>query len=272
MSQSILPISDNFNTFGTNPAWSALAASNPVVASILHTDPPGLGELTAPGCSINIATPVEVPLVDDLITLELDFGEIVSSASKKGIIQVTHPQIVGIIADLSFNGGSEFDVNVALSTSMSILASTFFANIGLNYPADSATFFADGFIIFAALSFGPTNPLDPGFAGSCSISNYSFTVPSASGADIEYTGEGGVELDSDISAMFFSSNHYIGEGGVIIGSIGAANLVLSADVSGIYTLVPGRHFDRIYTRNVNPDDTADVAIPTPFGKTGFFSG
>ncbi len=66
-------------------------------------------------------------------------------------------------------------------------------------------------------------------------------------ADIEITGSGGFEMGSNI----------------------ATPIVLSADISGIYTLVLNQHFDRVYTRNSDADDTTDVAIPTPFGKSAF---
>lgn len=63
-----------------------------------------------------------------------------------------------------------------------------------------------------------------------------------------------------------------GSGGVLVGSVGTGDtsIVMSKDPSGMYTLVPDQHFDRVYTRNVDPDDTTDVAIPTPFAKTGYF--
>jgi hypothetical protein len=62
-----------------------------------------------------------------------------------------------------------------------------------------------------------------------------------------------------------------GSGGVLVGAVsGSTPAVLSADVSGMYTLIPDRHFDRIYTKNTDPAQTTDVAIPTPFAKTGYF--
>jgi hypothetical protein len=50
---------------------------------------------------------------------------------------------------------------------------------------------------------------------------------------------------------------------------GAATIVLAADPSGIYTLVPGKTNDTLYDRDVTPVGTIDVKIPDPFLKTGF---
>ena len=66
--------------------------------------------------------------------------------------------------------------------------------------------------------------------------------------ELEMTGSGGMEIDSSLGAI----------------------IVLSADSSGMYTIVPGQHFDRVYTRISDPAETEDVAIPTPFAKTGYF--
>jgi hypothetical protein len=93
------------------------------------------------------------------------------------------------------------------------------------------------------------------------IANISLT---ASGG-LEITGDGGIEVNSA-----YISPDIIGDGGVEMA--GAAVLVLSADASGIYEFIVGQHFDRIYTRNVAPDDTADIAMPPQFGKSGFFTG
>jgi len=48
---------------------------------------------------------------------------------------------------------------------------------------------------------------------------------------------------------------------------GAALIVFMIDPSGIYTIVPGRHYDTIYERL--DVDTRDVAIPEPYGITGY---
>jgi hypothetical protein len=84
--------------------------------------------------------------------------------------------------------------------------------------------------------------------------------------DIEITGDGGYELGNEGSIV-----DYVGVGGIEIGQGDVDTpLVVSADVSGMYTLVPGRRFDRVYSRNTDPDQTQDVAIPTPYVKTGYF--
>lgn len=106
--------------------------------------------------------------------------------------------------------------------------------------------------------------------------SFQFHVPDSSSpaADIEVTGEGGVlvsgEADVESSGMPLIIT---GSGGVLVGSGGGSTpAVLSKDPSGMYTLIPDRHFDRVYTRNSAADDTTDVAIPTPFAKTGYFGG
>jgi hypothetical protein len=40
-----------------------------------------------------------------------------------------------------------------------------------------------------------------------------------------------------------------------------------SDPSGIYTLIPGQKFDRLYNRA--GDEYVDVTIPNPFVKLGF---
>lgn len=77
-----------------------------------------------------------------------------------------------------------------------------------------------------------------------------------------YTGEGGVEVNSS-----YINPDITGSGGVEVA--GAPQTVLSTDCTGIYTLIVGQHFDRIYSRNTDPAQTDDVKIPDPFGKSGF---
>jgi hypothetical protein len=97
--------------------------------------------------------------------------------------------------------------------------------------------------------------------------------PITPAADIELTGSGGIELggeaDIEVSPMVVIT----GSGGFELGNGGLDTpTVLSADSSGIYTLIAGQRYDVVYTRNVNPDDTAQVQIPDPFFKTGFIGG
>lgn len=65
-------------------------------------------------------------------------------------------------------------------------------------------------------------------------------------------------------------NEYTGEGGIETGGNLASNdLVISADASGIYTLIQNQHFDTILARNTTDNQTVDVRIPDPYGKTAY---
>lgn len=57
-----------------------------------------------------------------------------------------------------------------------------------------------------------------------------------------------------------------GSGGINLG--GTANIVYIADSTGIYTLVPGKLNDTIYTGLADPE-TLEVKIPDPFIKTAY---
>lgn len=114
------------------------------------------------------------------------------------------------------------------------------------------------------------------------VDAFSFTIPNGTipnpnatpDADIEVTGEGGVLVSGGGPAYLEMTLQVTGSGGVLVGSVGSEDtpLVLSTNPTGLYTLVQDQRFDRIYTRNVDPDDTTDVAIPRPFGKTGYIGG
>jgi hypothetical protein len=84
----------------------------------------------------------------------------------------------------------------------------------------------------------------------------------------EFISDAGLELDFGAIA---SGNAFTSDAGLEF-DVSAADIVLSADSSGIYTFVPGQHFDRILARNVADNETVDVEIPRPFGKTAFFNG
>lgn len=63
------------------------------------------------------------------------------------------------------------------------------------------------------------------------------------------------------------------DGNVTVDIDSSAVLVISTDPSGLYTLVPGQKFDRLYNRITEDNvDTIDVAIPRPFIKTAFIGG
>ena len=57
------------------------------------------------------------------------------------------------------------------------------------------------------------------------------------------------------------------------GSVGlVVYTVTMVDGSGIYVLTPGKLNDTVYTDSATDDDTIDLPIPQPFGKTGFVGG
>ena len=95
---------------------------------------------------------------------------------------------------------------------------------------------------------------------------------------LEIVGSGGVEvIDSDgavLESSGFPTTVLIieGSGGIIVG--GAANEVLSADISGIYTLVRNKTNDTLYQRSGFSVfvGTEDVKIPNPFVVTAFIGG
>jgi hypothetical protein len=61
----------------------------------------------------------------------------------------------------------------------------------------------------------------------------------------------------------------LGEGGLSIG--GDSSLTLLQDVSGIYTLVPGKHSDTLYDDQTG-QSSIDMKIPDPTFKTGYVGG
>ncbi len=77
-------------------------------------------------------------------------------------------------------------------------------------------------------------------------------------------------LEFDCSAVL-NLNAYTSDAGLLF-DFSPQEPVLSADCSGIYTLIPGQHFDEILSRNTFDSETQDVKIPDPQGKTGFFGG
>lgn len=57
-------------------------------------------------------------------------------------------------------------------------------------------------------------------------------------------------------------------GSVLLGKI----KILTTEASGIYKIVTDKRNDTMYIDSPTSDDTADVAIPYPHGKTGFIGG
>lgn len=80
--------------------------------------------------------------------------------------------------------------------------------------------------------------------------------------------EGGIEMSGGGSGYFEWGWAYTGSGGIEMGG-DQTQMVLSVDSSGIYTFISDQRFDRVYTRNEDPDDTTDVKIPDPFIKTAY---
>lgn len=88
---------------------------------------------------------------------------------------------------------------------------------------------------------------------------------------IEYIGGedgGGIEMGGGGSGTYTVGWAYTGSGGIEMGG-DQTQMVLSVDSSGIYTFIADQRFDRVYTRNSDPDDTTDVKIPDPFIKTAY---
>ena len=63
--------------------------------------------------------------------------------------------------------------------------------------------------------------------------------------------------------------HILGNGGLVLN--GSVPLTLLLDVSGIYTIVPGKTNDTLYDRQLGQPNI-DVAIPNPRFKTGYIGG
>lgn len=72
-----------------------------------------------------------------------------------------------------------------------------------------------------------------------------------------------------IPPEFVPGPNVIGDGGIILN--GAAPLTLLKDVSGIYTLVPGKRNDSLIDRQAG-QPSVDVEIPDPTFKSGYIGG
>jgi hypothetical protein len=100
--------------------------------------------------------------------------------------------------------------------------------------------------------------------------------------DLEIIGEGGIEAGdggdgfnefSSSGTLFIHDGFSDYGGGLEVGGVEGAEIILSVDPSGIYTLVPGKRYDTLYNRADPEDvDTIDVAIPRPFIRTAFIGG
>jgi hypothetical protein len=58
------------------------------------------------------------------------------------------------------------------------------------------------------------------------------------------------------------------DGSVLLGPI----IILNTLTSGLYKIVADKTDDTMYIDSPNSDDTVEIAIPDPFGKTGFIGG
>lgn len=87
-----------------------------------------------------------------------------------------------------------------------------------------------------AYKYGTPNVISP--SSNSVVVSFSGVIP-----DINITGSGGIDLG------------------------GAATMVFITDPSGIYTLIPDQHYDRLYQRTTAT--YLDVAIPMPFAKSSF---
>lgn len=106
--------------------------------------------------------------------------------------------------------------------------------------------------------FDAFNPSDAGLVFDSSSIMLFNTVIADSGLVFDFSGmQWGNQLTSDA-------------GLILNGTTG--QFVLSADVSGIYTFVPDQHYDEILSRNTADNETQDVKIPDPQGKTGYYGG
>lgn len=222
--------------------------------------------------------PAQVPVDNTLITISCDFtGSLTpippdTFTGTQCDITVTHDSL-GLIAQLTGfgfdagGGGSAVSTPILLNDLLAALGTTadiLFGDLpGFNGPL----------VVTVSVGVGVDSDGNPSPNGNdllaFQLTQFRFSIPEGTGGIIEFTGDGGVELagEADVDIDMLSIT---GSGGVEVA--GEPQTVLSADSSGIYTLVPDQHFDKIYTRNVNDNDTADVKIPDPFGKTGYFSG
>jgi hypothetical protein len=216
-----------------------------------------------------------VPVDNTNITISCDFTGGVTPVAPDTFtgtqcdITVTHDSL-GLIAQLTGFGFDAGGIGSAASTP--ILLNDLLAALGTT--ADILFGDLPGFdgplVVTISVSVGIDSDGNPFPDGNdfltFQLSQFRFSVPEGTGGIIEFTADGGVELDG-ITEVDIDMLSITGSGGVEMA--GAPQTVLSADPTGIYTLVSGQHFDRIYSRNTDPAQTDDVKIPDPFGKTAF---
>jgi hypothetical protein len=253
MSQSLTPNTDVFlSDFAPTPTYQNIGPGD-AVSVVLQTLLPGaefecnllsLGGVTLEGGDIHVEASYSI--TGSFHTFDWWF-EIRSA-------------VYGTISELSASGTGAPSGGINVTYDWDTLLA--------NYSATSAEFLTSGLSV-VYYNLGYFGLIGEGLSVVSGFSDFSLTVPdTANGTDIEITGDGGIEIGNELTPDI----QVIGAGGVEIGQdpLVPTPLVVSADVSGMYTLVPGRRFDRVYSRNTDPDQTQDVAIPTPYVKTGYF--
>lgn len=109
----------------------------------------------------------------------------------------------------------------------------------------------------------------PPFAGSdtVTIDFVEFEIPDDAFVVI---GSGGLDIGSGAFGFIGGGTLTLtGAGGVELG--GTASVILSVDMSGLYILVVDKRHDTMYARDAS-EDTIDMKIPRPFGRTYLFGG
>lgn len=149
----------------------------------------------------------------------------------------------------------------------------------VSYLGGSGHVFAES---LAALAYTFTGTRVMGFPavgsnGFLATLGFQLDVPDSPSLIVE--GEGGVAVIDEDGAVIVTSGFpvdeliVVGSGGIVVGG-DETPIVLSADVSGIYTLVKNKTDDTLYNRRGFSVfvGTEDVKIPDPFIKTAFIGG
>ena len=145
--------------------------------------------------------------------------------------------------DFSTQSASGTTVLTATSPSAFVARTSFYGHVRNRFGVRFLDFGADR----VGTTWGANYPKVVGEARITALT-VELTYVGGAPPELEMTGSGGLEIDSALGAV----------------------MVLSVDGSGMYTLVPNQHYDKVYTRINDPADTENVAMPTPFAKTGYF--
>lgn len=147
---------------------------------------------------------------------------------------------------------------------------------------DASLVTADFDVSYVALEIPGTTPVEPdlelvqsgGFelsgSGQEPITQSGGYELSGGGEDFYWTNDitqsGGFELSG---GGLYGSNEIIQDGGLELSGGGRDFYLVAPDISGIYVLVPGKHYDTWYKRDGLPAETVDVKIPDPFVSLAF---